>query len=83
MTLIRAAKDVDPALKVAALVAAIREIAAQFETLGSGESVPAARALALSGIGMQLRKAAHEALQIPPMTTEPAVPARKDLEQAE
>ena len=67
--MIRASKDADPDLKLASLVVALREIAAQFESLGSGESVPPARALALSGIGMQLRKTAHEALQIAPMAT--------------
>jgi hypothetical protein len=70
MTVIRAAKDVDPDLKLASLVGALREIAAQFEAMGSREGVPAVRAVALSAIGMQLRKVAHEALQIPPATPE-------------
>ena len=65
MTMIRATKGADSDLKLASLVVALREIAAQFEALGSAESVPPARALALSAIGMQLRKVAHEALQIP------------------
>lgn len=83
MTMIRATKEADADLKLASLVVALREIAAQFEGLGSGESVPAARALALNSIGMQLRRAAHEALQFAPATSAvESAPAGRDIEQA-
>lgn len=83
MTLVRGTK-VDPDLKVASLVAALREIAAQFEALGSGEGVPAIRAVALSGVGMQLRRVAHAALQIPPASAaaETAATNGQDVERA-
>jgi hypothetical protein len=63
MTLVRGT-TVDPELKLAALVAALREIAAQFEAMGSREGVSAVRAVALSAIGMQLRKVAIDALSV-------------------